>query len=66
MKEELHLKQRFSLRERIEFWAEGVRDQASLLPRGRQQEALLKKARRAEAASRLDAWLTSRGLQAPD
>lgn len=66
MKEQPRLKQRFSLRERIEFWAEGVRDQASLLPPGRQQEALLKKARTAEAASCLDAWLTSRGLQPPD
>jgi hypothetical protein len=36
-----------------------------LLPPGKQREMLLKKVRTAEAASHLDAWINSRGLQPP-
>jgi hypothetical protein len=53
------------MRERIELWAQKVRDQAALLPRGHQKEALLKKARTAEAVSHLDLWVNSPGLQPP-
>ncbi|HXP42809.1 MAG TPA: hypothetical protein VN833_21320 [Candidatus Acidoferrales bacterium] len=65
MKKRRRFKQTVSMRERIELWAEKVRDQAALLPAGHQKEALLKKVRTAEAASHLDLWVNSRGLQPP-
>ena len=54
MRKRRRFKQTLSMRERIELWAEKVRDQAALLPAGHQKEALLKKVRTAEAASHLD------------
>jgi hypothetical protein len=65
MKTRPRIKQTLSLRERIECWTEKLRDQAALLPPGHRKEVLLKKARAAEAASYLDAWINSRGLQPP-
>jgi hypothetical protein len=65
MKKRPRFKQALSLRERLELWAEKVRDQAAVLSPGREKEALLKKIRAAEAASHLDAWANSRGLQPP-
>jgi hypothetical protein len=65
MKRRIRVKQTLSLRERIELWAEKLRDQVALLPPGEQREILLKKARTAEAASHLDLWINSRGLQPP-
>ena len=65
MKRRSGYKQTISLRERVELWAETVRNRAAVLPPGNQKEALLKKVRAAEAASCLDAWINSRGLQPP-
>jgi hypothetical protein len=65
MKTRLRIKQTLSLRERIELWAERIRDQAAILPAGRQKEMLLKRVRTAEAASHLDGWVNSRGLRPP-
>jgi hypothetical protein len=65
MKKRPRIRQTLSLRERIELWAEKVRSQAVLLPPGHQREVLLKKVRAAEAASHLDGWVNSRGLQPP-
>jgi hypothetical protein len=65
MRKRQRFEQTLSLRERIELWAQTVRDQATLLPPGHQKEALLKKVRTAEAASHLDAWVNSRGLRPP-
>jgi hypothetical protein len=65
MKKRPRIKQTLSLRQRIELWAEKVRDQASILPPGYRKEVLLKKVRAGEAASHLDAWVNSRGLQPP-
>jgi hypothetical protein len=65
MKKRRRFKQTLSMRERIELWAGKVRDQAALLPPGLQKETLLKKVRTAEAASHLDVWVNSRGLQPP-
>jgi hypothetical protein len=65
MKKRQRFKQTLSMRERIELWAEKVRDQATRLPPGHHKEALLKKVRTAEAASHPDAWVNSRGLQPP-
>jgi hypothetical protein len=66
MKKRPRIKHTLSLRERIECWAERIRDQASLLPPGHRREALMKKVRAAESASYLDAWVNSRGLQPPN
>jgi hypothetical protein len=65
MKTRKRIKQTLSLRDRIELWADRLRDQVDLLPPGKQREILLKKVRTAEAASHLDAWINSRGLQPP-
>lgn len=65
MKTRLRIKQTLSLRERIELWAERIRDQAAILPAGRQKEMLLKRVRTAEVASHLDGWVNSRGLRPP-
>jgi hypothetical protein len=65
MKTRKRIKQTLSLRDRIELWAGKLRDQVDLLPPGKQREMLLKKVRTAEAASHLDAWINSRGLQPP-
>jgi hypothetical protein len=66
MKTRKRIKQTLSLRDRIELWADKLRDQVDLLPPGKQREILLKKVRTAEAASHLDAWINSRGLQPPN
>ena len=60
-----NLKQRFSLRDRIEIWAATLRDRAAILPPGKKREILLKKVRAAEAASHLDRWVNSRDLRPP-
>lgn len=65
MKKRLRIKQTLSLRERIECWAEKLRDRATLLPPGHRKEALMKKVRAAESASHLEAWVNSRELQPP-
>jgi hypothetical protein len=58
-------KQASSLQDRLVSFAKEVRHRASLLPPGAEQEALLEKARQADAALRLDSWANSAGLQPP-
>lgn len=65
MKKRRRIIQTLPLRERVELWADNLRNQAALLPPGRQREALLQKVKAAQAASHLDAWANSVGLQAP-
>ena len=65
MKKRRRFKQTLSMRERIALWAGKVRDRAAFLPPGHQKETLLKKVRTGEAASHLDVWVNSRGLQPP-
>ena len=65
MKKRRRFKQTLSLRERIELWGENLRNRAALLPPGHEREVLLKKVTAAGAASRLDEWVNSRGLQPP-
>ncbi len=65
MKKRIRSKQTLSLRKRIELWAEKLRDQAAVLPPGREKEILMKKVRAASTASLVDAWANSRGLQPP-
>ncbi len=65
MKKRIRSKPTLSLRKRIELWADKLRDQAAVLPPGREKEILLKKVRAASTASLVDAWANSRGLQPP-
>ena len=58
-------KQTLSLKERLIKEAASCREQAKLLPPGAGREALLRKARQAETAARIDEWLHSPGLQPP-
>ena len=59
------VKQVSSLQERLVSFAKDARARASLLPPGAQQDALLEKARQADAALRLNNWASSRELQPP-
>jgi hypothetical protein len=52
-----------SLQDRLTAWAEGVRDQAALLPPGPDRDALLMKASQADTASHLDDWANLFGVQ---
>jgi hypothetical protein len=45
--------------------AERLRSEAEKLPQGQERETLLRKARQAEAAARVDEWVSSPGLRAP-
>jgi hypothetical protein len=54
-----------SLQDRLRAFAEDVRAKAAGLPPGTEQEVLLRKARQAETALRLDRWANSSGLQPP-
>jgi hypothetical protein len=55
-----------SLDERLAEEARKLRLQAKELPQGMGREALLRKARQAETAARMNEWLTSPGLVAPN
>ncbi|MGC2082509.1 MAG: hypothetical protein WA702_04005 [Bradyrhizobium sp.] len=59
-------KQTTSLQERLAREAEQARARATSLPSGKERDALLRMARLAETASRIDAWLSSPGLRAPE
>jgi hypothetical protein len=63
--ERRRVKHTASLEERLEREAERARQQAKMLPRGEEQELLLRKARDADAAIRVNRWLTSPGLRPP-
>ena len=54
-----------SLEERLSEEAKRLRAEAKFLPPGAQRDALIRKARQAEIASRINEWLTSPGLQPP-
>lgn len=58
-------KQTQSLQERLSAWAEEVRQKAAELPPGPERDALLKKLRQADAASHIEGWVSSPGLQPP-
>nr|WP_244647786.1 hypothetical protein [Bradyrhizobium diazoefficiens] len=59
-------KQTKSLEERLSEEAKRLREEAKLHPPGAVREALLRKARQAETASRINEWLSSPGLQPPE
>jgi hypothetical protein len=54
-----------SLKDRLASFAKEMREKASLLPHGREQDDMLKKASQAETASHLDDWVNSPGLRSP-
>jgi len=64
-KQRRRFKQTKSLQDRLRTFAEDVRTQAAELPPGADKDDLLRKARQADTASRLDEWVNSSGLQTP-
>jgi hypothetical protein len=58
-------KQSTSLQDRLASFARQIEDEASKCPPGPDREKLLKKARQAETAARLDGWVTASDGQAP-
>ena len=54
-----------SFEERLAQEAQRLRERAKFLPPGIERDELIRKARQAETASRVNEWLTSPGLQPP-
>jgi len=65
MQRRRRFKQTISLKERLASFAKEAREKASELRPGPEQDALLKKARQADTALRVDEWANSPGLQPP-
>lgn len=51
--------------ERLSQEAHRLREQAEVMPLGKEREELLRKAREADTASHINEWLASPGLQPP-
>ena len=58
-------KQTTSLKERLTSEAKLCREEAELLAPGPRRDELLRRARQADAATHLEEWLRSPGLQPP-
>jgi len=58
-------KQTISLQDRLAAFAQESREKAARLQPGFARDDMLKKARQADIASRLDDWANSPGLQSP-
>ena len=54
-----------SLDDRLEMFSSQLKDAASKLTPGPEQEALLKRARIADTAAHIDEWANSPGLRGP-
>ena len=65
MQHRRHFKPSIPLKDRLAVFAKSVREKASLLAPGAEQDELLRKARQADAAVHLDEWANSPGLQRP-
>ena len=65
MPERRRFTQTTSLEESLAKEATQLRKQAQGTPPGIERERLVRRARQLETASRMNEWLTSRGLQAP-
>ena len=52
--------------DRLAKEAERCRQQAKTKPPGQERDDLLRKARQAEIAARLDRWISSPGLKSPE
>jgi hypothetical protein len=57
--------QKPTLTDRLSEFARNARDEAKTLEPGPERQALLEKARKAEAASEIEAWANSSGAQKP-
>lgn len=66
MTERRRVKQTRSLEERLAAEARRLREEAELLPHGPVREAALRRARQAETGARINDWINSPGLQAPE
>ncbi|MGY3478568.1 hypothetical protein [Bradyrhizobium ottawaense] len=65
MQHRRRFKQSISLKDRLALFAKEASEKASKLPPGPERESLLKKARQAETATRVDEWATDCGQPAP-
>jgi hypothetical protein len=63
--ERRRIKHTMSFDERLADRAKRLRDQAKTLSPGIERDELIRKARQAETASRVNEWLTSPGLAPP-
>jgi hypothetical protein len=63
--ERRRLEQTTPLDRRLEEQAERLRKEAKGTPPGVEREKLIRRARQAETAARIQEWLTSRGLRPP-
>jgi len=60
------IKHNTSLEERLTEQAKSLRDRAKKMPPGVERDALVRRARQAETASRINVWLSSSGLRSPE
>jgi hypothetical protein len=65
MQKRRRFKQTTSLEERLADEARRLREEAQGTPPGIKRDRLMRRARQAEAASRVTEWLTSPGLRSP-
>ena len=66
MKIRRRLKQVLSLSDRLKVFSDQLKAKAAELRAGAKKEALLKRARTADTASRIDQWANSPGLRPPE
>ena len=59
------IKQTTSLDERLTQQLQQIKEQVGTMPSGRARDEMMRTARQAETAARLNEWLSSPGLQAP-
>ena len=59
------IKHETSFEERLSNQAQRLREQAKTMPPGVERDDLIRRARQAETASNINAWLTSPGLVSP-
>ena len=59
-------KQILSFPDRLAQEAERLREEAKKMPHGKEREELLRKARQADTALRINDWLSSLGLKQPE
>jgi len=55
-----------SLEERLTKTAADARERAQALPPGKERDELLSRAQKCDRALKINAWVTSPGLQAPE
>jgi hypothetical protein len=65
MEQRRRFKQSSSLKDRLASFAKEATEKASQMPPGPERENLIKKARQAETAFRVDEWVTATGQHAP-